>query len=146
MAALRSATWRRASTAKVSQFQSLWLKQVLAFLGKGRANFYGKANTTRLNKVKVEWIKFVILFAELNMHIDIEKGGSSPVEKWHMMSLEMKHIWSFSNRNAWIYLQSERGVELIWPDSHKDAIHYFSWLEKSKSISFPKLIPEPVLY
>lgn len=54
MAALRSATWRRASTAKVSQFQSLWLKQVLAFLGKGRANFYGKANTTRLNKVKVE--------------------------------------------------------------------------------------------
>lgn len=76
-------------------------------LGKSRANFYAKANITRLNKVEVELIKFVILFAELNMCVDIEEGGSSPVEKWHVMSLEMKHIWSLQTEiHGFIYIQS----------------------------------------
>lgn len=81
------------------------------------------------------------------MPVDIEEGGSSPVEKWHMMSLEMKHIWSLQTEmHGFIYIQSgDPAVELIWPDLHKDGIHYFSWLEKYKSIGFPKLIPEPVL-
>lgn len=83
-------------------------------LGKSRANFYVKANITRLKKVEVEWIKFVILFAELNIRIDIEEGGSSPVEKWHMMSLEIKHIWSLQTEiHAFIYIQSR---ELSWSD------------------------------
>lgn len=41
------------------------------------------------------------------MPVDIEEGESSSVEKWHMMSLEMKHIWSLQTEmHGFIYIQS----------------------------------------